>query len=383
MDHMLASQKIRAVTSLVTVMGLMMLCPAEAYAQAILALNPVGVYFGSQRVNIQSNPATFSVSNIGDDSATEISCTVIIKPPFDSPDDPLSFTISSCPTTLAVGASFEINVWFTPYKVGSIGAGLQIAYQDGTGERAEKVSLDGMGFDAPDLFVNGDWSELNTGNQHIAAGPTVPALVVPMENRHISSDLIITAFNQNEASCDQFIFNFPGTPFSLSAGAIDFFSAAFDPSVYGASSCDITFTSDDPDPPDTFTITGMGIDPTILATPSSYDFGVIGVDGGAYTHDFSITNDGTLGELIISSVSLSGGSECDAFALSGLPATPFDLTPGAQELFSTEFNPLAVGHYDCTIVILSNDPEANTTVVPLTGKKLSELIFTDGFEDEL
>jgi hypothetical protein len=258
MDHMLASQKIRAVTSLVTVMGLMMLCSTEACAQAILALNPTSVDFGSQRVNIQSDPTALSVSNIGDGSATEISCAVALRPGF---NDPEMFTATTCPASLATGGSFTINVTFTPTSVGLKGAQLIVAYHNGLEVTDTKISLDGTGFDAPDLFVNGDWSELNIGNQHIAAGPTVPALEVPMENRHTSSDLTITAFNQIGASCDQFIFSFPSpTPFSLSAGATDFFSAAFNPSVSGASSCDITFTSNDPDPPDTLTVTGIGID---------------------------------------------------------------------------------------------------------------------------
>ena len=356
-------------------------CPSQARAQAVLAPNPSGVNFGNQRVDVESEPVAISIANIGDTTATDILCILVNRPPFSNTSDPLAFSISGCPTTLSVGASFEMDISFTAYIAGPIGATLAIVYESGDGSDSDYVDLDGSGIDGPDLVVNSNWSDIEIGQQHINAGPTTPAVQVPMENPHPSSDLTITAFQLVGTSCSDFNFGFPMTPLTISASTTDFFSVTFNPSDFGIQICEISFVSDDPDVPDTIAVIGTGINQAILVTPWGYDFGAVDASADAVIRDFDIANDGDLGDLSITSVNLSGAT-CGAFILSGVPVTPFDISPGSFEMIAAAFDPPAPGGYECSIEIHSNDPGAMTINISLVGTGIGvDWIFSDGFEN--
>ncbi len=356
-------------------------CPSQARAQAVLTPNPLGVDFGNQRVGVESDPLTFTISNIGDAAATDIMCSVANRPPFNDAADPASFSISGCPTSLAAFASFEIDVTFTPHNAVAIGARFEIVYDSGTGSGSDYVDLDGSGIDGPDLVVNSNWSDIEIGQQHINAGPTTPAVQVPMENPHPSSDLTITAFQLVGTSCSDFTFGFPMTPLTIPASTTDFFSVTFNPSDFGIQICEISFVSDDPDVPDTIAVIGTGINQAILVTPWGYDFGAVDAFADAVIRDFDIANDGDLGDLSITSVNLSGAT-CGAFILSGVPVTPFDISPGSFEMIAAAFDPPAPGGYECSIEIHSNDPGAMTINISLVGTGIGiDWIFSDGFEN--
>ncbi|TFG38212.1 MAG: choice-of-anchor D domain-containing protein, partial [Candidatus Aminicenantes bacterium] len=380
MSRMVGRRVAKGLVSTVLAVGWLAVCSGQADGLALLEPNPTSVTFASQRVDVQSDPVVVGITNLGTvNSATSIVCTLVNDPPFHDPD---AFATSACPSTLAVGASFTIDVTFTPDTTGLLGAMIRIAYNDGAASAYADVSLRGLGFDGPDLVVNGDWSDVALGQQHVAAGPTSPARQVPMANQHASLNLTITAFTLSGAGCSEFNFSFPPLSVVLAAGASTIFSAAFDPTAYGASTCDIEFVSDDPDPPDHLTVTGVGTNQTIVVTPSEHDFGPIDVFAGAVAQSFDIINDGDLGDLTVSSVSLSGAG-CDAFALSGVPTTPFDIAPAGGESITVEFDPPAPGGYGCTLVILSNDPEVSTSNVCMTGTGVvtSQVLLVDRFDD--
>jgi len=356
------------------------LCPGQAWAQAFLAPDVTVVDFGDQRVGVESDAESLSVPNLGDETATDVLCSVVSRPPYSDPADPLAFSISGCPTTLAAGASFEIDISFLPHSAEPIGAELVVAYHDGAATATAYVDLDGTGIDGPDLYVNGDWSDIEIGQQHVSAGATDPATQVTMENQHTALALTISAFGLIGASCGEFAVGFPSTPLTIPAGATDFFSVTFDPSEHGVKACEVIFVSDDPDPPDTVVVTGTGTNQTIEVTPYGYDFGAVDVSGGVVTQDFNIVNDGDLGDLTVSGVSLYGAT-CSAFSLTGVPATPFYISPGGIETVTVAFDPPVAGGYDCDIEILSNDAGTPTLNIPLAGTGIElEPIFADGFE---
>jgi len=152
--------------STVLSLGWLAFCPGQAAALALLEPNPTVVTFGSQRVDVQSDPVVVSITNLDTvDSATSIVCALVNDGSFHNPD---AFAVSACPSYLTVGASFTINVTFTPNTLGVLGAMIRIAYDDGSGSTYVDVPLRGWGFDGPDLVVNGDfdtsvaeWTELS------------------------------------------------------------------------------------------------------------------------------------------------------------------------------------------------------------------------------
>ena len=360
--------------------GWWVLCPTQAWAAAILTPSAIGVDFGDQRVAVESDPVSLSFFNIGDDTATDVLCSVVSRPSNNDPADPLAFSISGCPATLAVGAIFEIDISFLPHSAEPIGALLVVAYHDGDATTDASVDLDGFGIDGPDLSVNGDWSDIEIGQQHVSAGATNPAIQVTMESQHTTLALTISAFGLTGASCAEFAVDFPSTPLTIPAGATDYFSVTFDPSEHGVKACEVMFVSDDPDPPNTVMVTGTGTNQTVEVTPAGYDFGAVDVSGGAVTEDFFIVNDGDLGDLMVSSVSLNGAT-CGAFSLIGVPTTPFNISPGDIETVTVAFDPPVAGGYDCDIEILSSDAGTPTLNIPLVGTGIElEPIFADGFE---
>ena len=153
------------VTTVLTV-GWLAFCPGHADALALLEPNPTSVSFGAQRVDVQSDPVVVSITNLDTvNVATSIVCSVVNDAPFHDPD---AFAVSACPSYLAVGASFTIDVMFTPNSTGTLGAMIRIAYDDGSGSTYVDVPLRGEGLDGPDLVVNGDfdtgvagWTELS------------------------------------------------------------------------------------------------------------------------------------------------------------------------------------------------------------------------------
>lgn len=352
------------------------LCPGQGWAQAELTMTPTSVDFGDQRVDVESDPVSVIVANIGNETATDIVCVLADRP---GGNDPESFRNSGCPTALASGEAFETDISFLPISVGAQAAQLIVAYDSGSSADVS-VDLDGFGIDGPDLSVNGDWSDIEIGQQHVSAGATDPAIQVTMESQHTALALTITAFNLTGASCSEFAFGFSGTPWTIPAGTTDFFSVTFDPSEHGVKGCEVRFVSDDPDPPDTVMVTGTGTNQTVEVTPSGYDFGVVDVSGGAVAKDFFIVNDGDLGDLIVSSVSLNGAT-CGAFSLIGVPTTPFNISLGDIETITVAFDPPVAGGYDCDIEILSNDAGTPTLNIPLVGTGMEfDPIFADGFE---
>ena len=143
----------QAVTNRIAVMHLIRLVlvattivvfPTHLFAQAELTSTPTSIDFGNQQINVESDPITLTLANIGAESATGIICDVADRP---GGNDPEMFTAETCPASLASGYYFTANVTFTPTSVGSQAAQLIVAYHDGSTETTTRVSLDGHGID--------------------------------------------------------------------------------------------------------------------------------------------------------------------------------------------------------------------------------------------
>ena len=150
------SKRIAVILSvrLVLVATALVFFPTHLFAQAVLTSSLSSIDFGNQQINVESDPITLTLANIGNDPGTGINCAVADRP---GGDDPEMFTAATCPASLAAGAFFAVNVTFTPTSVGSKGAQLIVAYHDGSSLTDTSISLDGTGVelssDAPDLVV--------------------------------------------------------------------------------------------------------------------------------------------------------------------------------------------------------------------------------------
>jgi hypothetical protein len=106
----------------------------------------------------------------------------------------------------------------------------------------------------------------------------------------------------------------------------------------------------------------------LVVKPASVNFGTV-VTGGGNQVNVELKNEGeeTLATLVISDIIFSGDAIFNNTAYNLIPGTPVELGTNESSLLALYFMPETVGPYSGIITITSNDPNAPTTQIPLTG----------------
>lgn len=102
--------------------------------------------------------------------------------------------------------------------------------------------------------------------------------------------------------------------------------------------------------------------PEILVTPSLKDFGIVEL-GNAISQIFTITNKGTA-YLTINNINLTGAPD---FSIKTDNCTGKTLQLNASCTVETMFTPSSAGNMNATLIVQSNDPDAPSTNITLTG----------------
>ena len=143
----------------------------------------------------------------------------------------------------------------------------------------------------------------------------------------------------------------------------------FSPATEGAKSANLSVSSDDPvQNPFDVPLTGTGINATqnISVTPTSKDFGEVGVGGFSEILTVTILNNGTgnltLGELIID------GIDSTEFIIETDNCLETILAPSENCTAEVDFWPESEGVKSANLSIPSDDPDENPVNVPLTGQ---------------
>jgi hypothetical protein len=106
------------------------------------------------------------------------------------------------------------------------------------------------------------------------------------------------------------------------------------------------------------------VSPAISITPSSKDYGTVGV-GGSSSQVFTISNTGG-GMLTIDPPVSITGTDASQFILTDLNSYPLNLTSGQSATVSVAFTPTSAGAKSANLTIVDNLARA-TTDIPLTG----------------
>ena len=107
--------------------------------------------------------------------------------------------------------------------------------------------------------------------------------------------------------------------------------------------------------------------PDILVNPSSWDFGNV-VVGGSSTKTFTISNTAVNGNLVISSIGMTGGNAgMFSVAKDTCPSLTPTIIPGGSCTIKATFSPTSIGAKSTTMRISSNDPDENPVDVSLSG----------------
>ena len=301
------------------------------------------------------------------------------------------FSISSVGTTTPVpgnGGTTTFTVTFTPTTAGLVTGGVVILSDDPDAESTYTFSIQAEGLAGSDINVQGN-------SVDIADGDITPDLADHTDFGQITigSNLIRTFTIQNTGNADlnlssvslglgsnsQFTADISSvtTPVSGSGGSTTF-TVTFTPTVTGLVTGNIVIISDDPDAESTYTfnIQAEGIavtEPDINVQGNSVDiadgditpdladhtdFGQITI-GSNLIRTFTIQNTGNA-DLNLSSVSLGLGSNSQFTADISSVTTPVPGS-GGSTTFTVTFTPTVTGIVTGNIVIISDDPDAEST----------------------
>ena len=150
---------------------------------------------------------------------------------------------------------------------------------------------------------------------------------------------------------------------SIAAAASCTFDVQFAPGAVGSFNSAIDILSNDPDEP-TVTITLAGsadVPMPDIRVRRNTNFGVIEI-GSFLGEEFTITNDGT-DPLTISNII----PPAPPFAIHTAQSCNTPVASGGQCSFIGEFRPTAVGDFEATVTIESNDPDESVVDITLSG----------------
>ncbi len=291
-----------------------------------VAVNPISLDFGGLQVGMTSAPRTVTLSN---NSNTAFNGTAT--------SNAAAFTVRPTSYNLDAGASQTFEIDFSPRTAGLQTARVVFSL---TGREASSItttvnlSLQGQGLRPADLTASPE--RLDFGD--VAVGSPVARTVTVANPGGIQSDVTATATSP---------FSLSPTAFALSPGGSRGVNVTFAPTSAASFEGTATFTSGAITR--TVALTGRGIVPNL-------SFGVLtGTDvnpvvpGDSITVEgtpigttravrFQITNNGSV-STTFSRISSSG----PAFSITGLPALPFPLAPGAALSFLIQFQPNSPG----------------------------------------
>jgi hypothetical protein len=296
--------------------------------QRQLTVDPISINFGSAAVG-SSTSKTISLINPGNAPVTVTQ--------FTASGSGFGVSGASLPLTINAGSSSSVSATFAPTSAGSTSGAISII-SDAPGSPAV-ISLSGTGVQGQ---LSASPSVLTFGS--VATGGSTSQNVTLTNGGSAS-----VTISQATASGAGFSISGLTTPITLAAGQGTSFNAQFAPTSAGNANGTITISSNAPSSPTTISMTGVGTQPQISATPPSAAFGNVST-GTNNSQTITVTNAGSA-TLTISSVSVTGAG----FSISGISA-PVTILAGKNIIFNAVFAPTTNGAASGSISLLSNAP---------------------------
>jgi len=314
------------------------------------AFSPPSLCVGSS-----SPPFTFTISNTASGGSGEDLHVTSISRVGDS-----DFTnTSASKSTIPAGETATFKVTFTPTTRGTRDADLTI-HSDDPDTPSFPVSVTGTGIDRR---IAADRPTVSFGNQRVDTRSPNQTLLI--RNPGLDS-VTVTDIALHGAHGRDFIATVPGQPFTIKPGDVRTVTLAFQPSAAGARRGSIEFISNACGQPSLrVALVGTGVVPHIVVNPGTIDAGASPKDAQSPAVPVSVSNDGGAA-LKITAIQILG-PDADDFELLGLPVMPTTVPPAGSFVFNVRMTPSALGLRTATISIISDDPDAPTLAVPLSG----------------
>ena len=305
-----------------------------ALAPAQLFVNPPSQVFGSVVVGATSAIATFSVVNIGGVPTSVLSQTL-------QGTNVGDFTVVStnCSgATLQPASSCTLTVRFQPSSTGAKTASVVVSAATG-GSRT--IDLSGTGIAPGQLTI----TPSNHGYGNAVVGTTSGAQVFVVENTGgVASGPLSTSLSGGDAA--QFTISANAcNGLALAPAATCNISVAFSPSSAGVKNASL-LVAGTPGGTITASLSGNGIpSAAITITPTSRDFGSVGVGGVSPFLTFTVRNVGGT-NAGVPAISLGGTSPGQFTQNSDCVSA---LAPLATCTVSVRFAPIALGNFTATV----------------------------------
>ncbi len=338
-DKMLLRRVIKGTLLLLGVVSFFSSNQADAY----LCIQPSGGFtassygFGSVVVG-SSTTRTATVRYLGSCVyPSPVIATISVPPGFSA--SPSSFTIAN-------GTTVDVTLTFSPTSAVSYSGTARVSFTGGMSSRTASVSGSGTPPPTPVPTLNTDALDFGTVT---VGGSTTRSFTLSNTG----------GGTLNGSASASSIFSVSPASFSLAAGGSQSFVVTFSPSSGGIYSGNVSFTTPFITPPGPVSLVGIGYQPqpNINVNNTSFDFGQPLVNSTA-SRTLSISNVGDA--TLTGNLAVTG-----PFTLSG---TAFNIGPGGSQSFTISTSPTTTGPLSGTLTITSNDPDAPTLPLSLSGK---------------
>ena len=199
-------------------------------------------------------------------------------------------------------------------------------------------------------LISASTSGLDFGNVQIGASGTQSVTITNTGRKNAN----ITGVTLSGTG---FIYGGPSLPLTLSVGQSVSMSVTFAPAAVGTSTGSLTLSSNALISPSSISLSGNGVQPTIVfsTSPSSINFGNV-LLGTSSSQSVSLLNSGT-GSVNISQATVVGSG----FAVSGL-ALPLTLGPSQSSAFAITFLPSVASSVTGSVSLASDAPNSPTVI---------------------
>jgi hypothetical protein len=260
---------------------------------------------------------------------------------------------NTCGSSVAAGASCNINITFAPTATGTRNATLNL--NDNASGSPQTVGLTGTGI-AP--AVNLSPTAVPFGSQQVSIGSAAQSVTLQNTGTAPLSITSITITGSNSGDFAQS--NTCGS--SVANGASCTISVTFTPTATGSRSANVSIADNASGSPQTVSLTGTGIAPAVSLSPASVPFGNQQVSTTSAAQTVTLQNTGAA-PLTVNSIAVTGANSGD-FAQANTCGP--SVGAGASCTISITFTPSASGARSAAVTI-SDNAGTGTQTVGLTG----------------
>jgi archaellum component FlaF (FlaF/FlaG flagellin family) len=317
-----------------------------------LSISPSSLNFGNVKVG-QSATQNVTLSNSGNVDLVVSAAQVMSS----------GFAISglTLPATITAGQSTSFTVQFTPTAAQGVTGSIQ--FMDNASDSPQTFDLAGTGTSA-NTTLNANPGSIAFGS--VAVGNS-SSQSITLTNTGAST----IAISQAVASGNGFSIN-GLSPMNLAAGQSTSFAAKFSPASAGSASGTVTITSNATNSTLSIALIGTGTAAQLTASPSSANFGTVST-GNSNSQTITLTNGGSAVVSITQALVTGNG-----FSLSGMPALPMTINPGASSTFNVVFTPTTSGSTGGSVTLVSNTPNSPLSIaLSGTGQTATKLLSTN------